>query len=150
MPGKLSQHKIERLLQNEAVGRIGFCADGRVSVVPLNYGYDGECIYAHSSEGEKIAAMRKHPDVCFEIDQWADDGSWKSVIVRGKFEEITGSRNQRTAMRIFTLQMARLIPNYKAMPSHGYVTGINKESDPFKSVVFRIRVKEKSGRFEER
>jgi hypothetical protein len=49
-------------------------------------------------------------------------------------------------MKIFTSQMARLIGNNDAMPSHGHVKGAAKHNDPFKSVVFRIAVSERSGR----
>ena len=150
MPGVLSPTKIESLLQNQAIGRIGCISDGKAYVVPINYGYDGKCLYAHSKDGMKIEIMRENPEVCFEVDQWNEDGSWKSVILWGTFEEIKTIRAQRAAMKVFADQMARLIPHHMSMPSHGFVTGNNKETDPFKSVVFRIVVKEKTGRFEER
>jgi nitroimidazol reductase NimA-like FMN-containing flavoprotein (pyridoxamine 5'-phosphate oxidase superfamily) len=94
--------------------------------------------------------MRQNPEVCFEIDRWEEDGSWKSVIVWGEFEEISSGKSQRAAMKIYSEQVARVIPYHKAMPAHGFVTGVKKENDPFKSVVFKINIKEKSGRFEER
>ena len=150
MLGKLTPAKIEKLLEESAIGRLGCYAEGRIFVVPLNYGYDGKFIYAHSKEGMKIDIMRKNPEVCFEIDEREETGSWRSVIVWGEYEEITGIRNQRAAMKVFTAQQARVIPNYKAMPSHGFVSGLKKENDPFKSIVFRISIREKSGRYEQR
>ncbi len=150
MPGVLSPSKIEKLLQNEAIGRIGCMFEGKIYVVPINYGYDGKYLYAHSKEGLKIEIMRANPEVCFEIDRWEEDGSWKSVILWGTFEEVKTIKNQRAAMKVFAEQMARLIPNYRSMPSHGFVRGSKKESDPFKSVVFRIRVGEKTGRYEDK
>jgi uncharacterized protein len=150
MPGILSSGKVEKMLHNEAIGRLGCSLNGKVYVVPINYGYDGKCIYAHSKEGLKIDAMRDNPEVCFEIDRWEEDGSWKSIILWGEFEEITGIKAQRAAMKVFTTQMARAIPNSKSMPSHGHVRGKKRDADPFKSVVFRINIREKTSRFEER
>lgn len=150
MLGVLSPARIEKLLLGQAIGRIGCQHNGKVYVIPINYGYDGEYLYAHSKEGLKIGIMRKNPDVCFEVDEWEDDGSWKSVICWGKFEEIEGIRAQRAAMKVFATQMSRVIPNYKSMPSHGFVRGAKKINDPFKSVVFRIHIHEKSGRFEKK
>ena len=119
-------------------------------IVPVYYGYDGKNIYAHSAEGSKISAMRENPTVCFEVDHRDADGSWKSALLRGKFEEIIEHKSRLSAMRIFSWQMARLNPDEQSMPSHGYVYGIRSMEDPFKSVVFRIKVHSRSGRTENR
>jgi nitroimidazol reductase NimA-like FMN-containing flavoprotein (pyridoxamine 5'-phosphate oxidase superfamily) len=150
MLGSLTSAKIEKMLIDNAVGRIGCHADGQLYVVPINYGYDGKYLYAHSKEGLKIRIMRQNPEVCFEIDMWQPDGSWKSLILWGTYEEITGIKAQNQAMKVFTKQMSRVIPDYKAMPSHGFVRGLRKDNDPFKSIVFRIKINRKTGRFEER
>jgi uncharacterized protein len=148
MLGALAPSKIERLLSTEAIGRLGCYQQGKVYVVPINYGYDGKCIYAHSKEGLKIDVMRENPAVCFEVDRWEEDGSWQSVIAWGTFEELKPIKGQRAAMKVFADQMARVIPNSRAMPSHGFVRGNKKENDPFKSIVFKINLTEKSGRYE--
>jgi uncharacterized protein len=143
--------EIEGLLYAEALGRIG-CYDEKygVYVVPVNYGYDGKCLYAHSKEGLKVSIMRKNPKVCFEIDHSEENGNWRSVIVHGTFEEIKTIKAQKAAMKIFTDQMARLIDDPAAMPSHGLVRGPNKDKDPFKSVVFKIIITEKTGKRQKR
>ena len=150
MVGVLSPSKIEKLLQSEAIGRLGCQQNGRVYVVPLNFGYDGDYIYAHSKEGLKIEIMRENPEVCFEVDRWEEDGGWRSAIVWGTFEEFSTVKAQRAAMRVYARQMARVIPNYKSMPSHGFVRGNKSYTDPFKSVVFGIRIKERTGRYEKK
>ncbi len=148
MIGILKDKEIEDLLHTQVLGRIGCSSGERMFVVPINYGYDGKCLYAHSKEGMKIDMMRANNNVCFEVDKLEADGSWSSVIVWGVYEEIRNIRSQRAAMKIFTEQMARLIPDPKAMPSHGFVSGAEKTTNPFKSVVFKIRITEKTGRFE--
>jgi uncharacterized protein len=150
MLGELSKNDAETLLQDQVVGRIGCSMEGKIYVVPINYAFDGKYIYAHSKEGLKIEIMRQNPEVCFEVDCYSRNGSWKSVIAWGTFEELKNTKSQRAAMKIFTSQMSRLIPNEKAFPSHGAVKGAEKNNDPFKSVVFRIKISEMTGRFEKR
>jgi nitroimidazol reductase NimA-like FMN-containing flavoprotein (pyridoxamine 5'-phosphate oxidase superfamily) len=90
----LSRSEIDAFLHEELVGRIGCHAGGRTYVVPLIYAYDGQSVYAHSIEGRKLAMMRANPDVCFEVDRY-EDGSWRSVIAEGIFEELDGPAAER-------------------------------------------------------
>src|SRR5436190_2124456 len=94
MIGTLSIQSAKQVLQSNIVGRIG-CHDGtRTYVVPVQYVFDGKCVYAHSVEGMKIHIMRKHPDVCFEVDDIKNLNNWKSVIAWGRYDELT-SEHQR-------------------------------------------------------
>ena len=64
----LARDEIERVLQAQAVGRIGCHANGRTYVVPVSYVYDNGAIYAHSADGQKIRMMRRNPNVFFEVE----------------------------------------------------------------------------------
>lgn len=60
---------IDDILRQATVCRLGLCDDDRPYVVPLNFGYDGECLYFHSArEGRKMEVLRANPKVCFEVD----------------------------------------------------------------------------------
>lgn len=53
--------------------RIGFCDDGEVYIVPLNFGYerkdDTYILYFHGAkEGRKIQLIQKNPHAGFEMD----------------------------------------------------------------------------------
>jgi uncharacterized protein len=149
MLGILNEQQVEKMLYSEVIGRIGCIGnDKMIYVVPINYAYDGEYIYAHSKDGLKTRIMRENPEVCFEIDKYKKNGDWKSVILWGTFEELKSIKSQRMAMKVFTAQMAKQISSYTAMPSHGVVRGADKEKDPFKAIVFRIKITKKTGRFE--
>ena len=110
MLGILSELEIEEFLKSELVGRIGCHSDGVTYVVPVNYIYDGVHIYAHSGQGMKINMMRKDPNICFEIDNIQSIIHWRSVIVWGKFEEITDLHEKQEIMQklisIFVSTMA--------------------------------------------
>ena len=99
MLGQLNAIQIEQLLSHEVVGRIG-CSDGNmVYVVPISYAYDGEYVYCHAREGQKIKIMRNHPDVCFEVDCLHDMANWQSVVTHGIFEELSGSESRNEALK---------------------------------------------------
>jgi len=49
------------------------CADGDVPyVVPVQYAFAGDKLYAFTLPGKKLTIMRKNPHVCLQIDQLKD------------------------------------------------------------------------------
>jgi nitroimidazol reductase NimA-like FMN-containing flavoprotein (pyridoxamine 5'-phosphate oxidase superfamily) len=131
----LPANEIEDLLRTSIVGRIACCGhgvsgDGRPYLVPLAYGYDGESIYAHSGPGRKLDLMRVEPRVTFEVDAAEAPDRWRSVIAEGAFEEISDPDRREYALRTIYRPPATI-------PTLGPQT-----------VVFRIRLTARSGRFE--
>jgi uncharacterized protein len=131
---ELSPEGIEALLRTAIVGRIACCGhgqigDGRPYLVPLAYGYDGESVYAHSGPGRKLDLMRAEPRVTFEVDEAEASDRWRSVIAEGTFEEITDQGQRDTALEV--------IYGGNGVPDLGSQT-----------VVFRIRLTSRSGRYE--
>ena len=131
----LPQQAIEELLRTAIVGRIACCGhgltgDGRPYVVPLAYGYDGEAVYAHSGPGRKLDFMRAEPRVSFEVDAAEAPDRWRSVIAEGTFEEIGDPVERERALRT-------IYPPPAPLPDLGAAT-----------VVFRIRLTARSGRYE--
>jgi nitroimidazol reductase NimA-like FMN-containing flavoprotein (pyridoxamine 5'-phosphate oxidase superfamily) len=126
---ELSRPEIDALLHDELVGRIGCHVDGLTYVVPVIYAYDGDAFYVASREGQKVRMMRTSPDVCFEVDRY-ERGSWRSAIVQGRFEELTGE----DAVHAIELLAARF-----GGSGGGRAAGEG-------TVCFRIRVGELTGR----
>ncbi len=130
----LPSEGIEELLRTAIVGRIACCGhgavgDGRPYLVPLAYGYDGQSIYAHSGPGRKLDLMRAEPRVTFEVDEAQASDRWRSVIAEGTFEEIDDPGERAAALAV--------IYGPEGVPDLGSQT-----------VVFRIRLTSRSGRFE--
>jgi nitroimidazol reductase NimA-like FMN-containing flavoprotein (pyridoxamine 5'-phosphate oxidase superfamily) len=128
--------EIEELLHTALVGRIGCCAHGadgddRPFVVPLAYGYDGAAVYAHSGVGRKIRAMRAQPLVCFEVDRAEAPDRWRSVIADAVFEELTDADARERGLAII------------------YPDPVTRPQLPPETVVYRLRLTAKSGRYEE-
>ncbi|HTR54201.1 MAG TPA: pyridoxamine 5'-phosphate oxidase family protein [Kofleriaceae bacterium] len=149
MIGELRLEEIETLLREQTIGRIGCHARGHTHVFPVTYVYDGRAIYGHTGDGLKVRMMRENPSVCFDVEQLSDLPSWRSVIVVGRFEELHGDEADAAIQRL----VARLdgAPHSEtALPAHGagrVVPGVEMTS-PRQSVVYAIRVEEKTGRFE--
>ena len=149
MLGELTPEEVERVLQSELTGRIGCHADGRTYVVPITYAYRSGSVYCHSAEGLKIRMMRKNPVVCFEVDRVDDVSNWKSVIATGRYEELSG-RGAVAAMDILIGRFAALPGLDEKHPSF-ILRKADAEPSPADGreiVLFRIRLGEKSGRFE--
>ena len=92
---ELAQSEVDAFLRRQLVGRVGCHSDGSTYVVPVIYVWDGDCVYVQSMEGRKIEMMRRNPEVCFEVDEYAPDGSWCSVILRGVYEELGSARTEQ-------------------------------------------------------
>jgi uncharacterized protein len=127
----LDSDGIETLLASSIVGRIA-CnqPDDRPYLVPLAYAYDGESVYAVSGPGRKLELMRADPRVSFEVDRVEQSDMWQSVVAEGEFEEVTDA--DEIQMAVALLEGATGIP--VVMGAH--------------SVVFRLRLTDKSGRYE--
>lgn len=151
MLGDLSQDQIDRLLRAEVVGRIGCHAEQRTYVVPVTYVYDGSAIYGHTSEGMKVRMMRENPEVCFEVDRMENMANWRSVVVRGRFEELRGTAAAH-AMGLLMDRLLPLTPSETAGPTHGIEPSAVHRTDVAGRhvVVYRIVIREKTGRFEQR
>ena len=150
MIGNLTNEEIEEVLKQNVLGRIG-CNDGkRTYVVPVNYVYDGKCIIAHSYEGMKIKMMRKNSDVCFEVDEMKTFTNWKSVIAWGEYQELTDERKRYDAMKLFVDRMLHVKISKSARLPHAAEEAVQPHfpQGNSRSVIYRIVITEKTGRFE--
>jgi uncharacterized protein len=144
MLGELNRDEIEQLLLRTNIGRIGCSADRRVYVVPITYAYDGEAVYAYSADGLKIRTMRANPQVCFEVEHIEDPAHWQTVVGWGQYEELSGADEERAAK----LLLSRLgpLPMSATALTRPRIHGVAQESA--RTTLFRIRLTEKTGRFE--
>jgi uncharacterized protein len=134
MIGLLSENEIDAVLARHRIGRLGCTANDRPYVVPINYFYDGTSIYAFSAPGRKIDVMREQPLVAFQIDEIESESSWRSVMVEGVYQELSGREREAAVSQLAN--------------NNGLVA--KSLSSPDRIIVFRIDVNERSGRFESR
>lgn len=148
MLGKLTDSEIDSLLMSEDVGRIGCHIDGKTLVVPITYAYDGARILCHSKVGEKIEAMRRNPSVCFEVDHIRGLRNWQSILIQGRYRELTGN-DASIAIAFLTDQLKAKGPSETL-----HFEPERKTLMPLPAgaengfVVYCIEIESKSGRFE--
>ena len=150
MLGELTPEQINAVLFNEVVGRIGCSGDGRTYIVPITYVFDGEAVYGHSADGLKIKMMRANPNVCFQVDQRENLANWRSVVAWGVYEELQG----KEALDALQILVARLMPLVTSetlrLPDGPSLPAARPVIDAPKTIMYRIRLVERTGRFEKR
>ncbi|MCC6289845.1 MAG: pyridoxamine 5'-phosphate oxidase family protein [Chitinophagaceae bacterium] len=146
MVSNLTEIQIDELLERQIVGRIGCSINNKIYVVPISYAYEGNSIYVHTYEGMKIDAMRGNPEVCFEVDDYADMANWQSVIAWGRFEEITDPEDRAAAIQIL---LHRNLPMRSSETTHiGEHWPFFTDNESIEGIIFRIVIAEKTGRRE--
>lgn len=137
MLGKLTAAEIDHVLRRQHIGRLGVASEDRVYIFPVSYGYDGEFIYVVSQDGLKVKLMQRRSEVCFEVEAIDSPTVWRTVLVHGSYEELHYDENRERALSLIAEQ-ARSTPLSLA-PYTGRPESMH---------VYRIRVKEATGRFE--
>ena len=147
MLGELNETQIDSLLLSQVVGRIG-CTDGKSPyITPVTYVFDGKDIIGQTKEGLKLKIMRKNPRVCFEVDVMSGMTNWQSVIITGTFCELKGKKADKAREYLFE----HVMPLMTSSSIHSHEHEVDDEVDDsnrVKPVMYRIKIKEKSGRFE--
>ncbi len=149
MLGELTKDQIEDILKSNVIGRLGCCSQQKMYVVPVTYCYDGEFVFGHTVEGMKVKMLRENPSCCLEVDIMKNMTNWKSVIAWGIFEELKDKEAEQ-AMEKLIARLAPLIPSETSHPQRmGPSSGTRTSTFAKNPVIYRIRLTEKSGRFEE-
>ncbi|RTE55225.1 flavin mononucleotide-binding protein [Arenibacter aquaticus] len=93
----LNTEACKHLLDANYIGRIGYISKNNADIIPITYYYDADqhSIISYSGEGFKIDAMRKNESVSFQVDEIESVNQWKSVLLYGTFEELSGSDAKR-------------------------------------------------------
>lgn len=147
MTGELNTTQINNLLSSQVVGRLGCSLRNQAYIVPVTFAYDGIYIYGQTTEGTKLNILRKNQKVCFEVDTMTDMKNWQSVIIFGTFEELKNKEAEQTREflfnRIFPLSTSSTI-HTEGSAGNGKVA----DNAKFKDILYRIKIKTVTGRFE--
>ena len=135
---ELTRAQCDALLERNHVGRIAFTFRDRVDIEPVHYVYAKGWLYGRTSPGTKLATLRHHPWIAFEVDEIEDLHDWRSVIVHGAVHlpDGEGSATERDAYESTLALIRHLVP-------HALEPG---DPTPERQVLFRIHVDEVTGR----
>lgn len=136
------------LLGRNYIGRLSYIYGKSPFILPITYYHDPEekCIISYSAEGHNLEAMRNYDIVSLQVDDIKSVQSWKSVMVQGKFQEVTGSEAKyylhkfangvRTAMLMRGEEVPLFIKEFSS-----------KLDDRGLPVVYRITITEIIGKY---
>ncbi len=108
---------IEDILKRARICHLALCDGAKPYVVPMNYGYDGNCLYLHSArEGRKIDIIKRNNLVAFSIfvDEQMVTGDtackfttrYRSVMGEGKITLVDDADKKEEALRIIMRHQA--------------------------------------------
>jgi nitroimidazol reductase NimA-like FMN-containing flavoprotein (pyridoxamine 5'-phosphate oxidase superfamily) len=89
--------KIRKIIKKATICRLGLVEGGEAYIVPVNFGYENNCLYFHSAlHGRKIELIRKNRKISFEIEgdysvergKSGCDVKYQSIIGRGSADVI--------------------------------------------------------------
>ena len=118
------QNKIEEIIKNNNVCRLGFCDGEFPYVIGINYGYKDRTFYFHTpKEGRKINIIKKNNNVCIEIEEKVEivkselpcnwGTKYKSVIGFGKIELINNPDEIKQGLTILMEQFTGKYENFE-------------------------------------
>jgi len=129
------------ILSHERLGRLACVHAGQPYITPLFFVYHSDAIYSFSTIGQKIDWMRANPLVCVEIDEVKTARQWSSVIVFGRYEELS---REYEADRQLAYNLLHQRPNWW---EPGYANTAHSASEPrLELIYFRIHIGQITGR----
>jgi nitroimidazol reductase NimA-like FMN-containing flavoprotein (pyridoxamine 5'-phosphate oxidase superfamily) len=136
---EMVQGEMVALLLRGKFGHLGCSRDGHPYVVPMHYAYDSESLYFFTTEGTKTEYISANHEVCFQVEEIADDSRWASVMVFGRAERVTKPDESERAMQLITERNPTLTPalNETKIGSWKRLSNI---------VIFRVRPQSVHGR----
>ena len=82
------------------VARLACARNDQPYIVPIDLHLDGEFLYGCTTLGQHVEWMRRNPLVCVEVDSVVGHGQWRSVVVFGRYEELTDNHEYEASRRI--------------------------------------------------
>lgn len=81
------------LLENNYIGNLAYIFRNQPFIAPITYYFVKQLniIIGYSAEGHKITAMRKNNAVSLQVGEIDSVNNWKSILVHGTYDELTGS-----------------------------------------------------------
>jgi nitroimidazol reductase NimA-like FMN-containing flavoprotein (pyridoxamine 5'-phosphate oxidase superfamily) len=139
----LTQDECRGALAQFNFGRLACARDDQPYLVPIYFAYDGRHIYGFSTPGQKIDWMRSNPRVCLEADERTSHDRWTSVVVSGRYEELTDTPELATerAHAQRALQERASWWEYATIPAAEW----RRKSEPFMPIFYRIHIEKMTG-----
>lgn len=139
----LNSEECLKMLRDNYIGRLAYVQGKNPYVIPITYYYynhTNKSLISYSGEGHKIDSMRKNKLVSLEVDKIDSINKWKSVLVHGEFEEVSGIYAKKL-LHEFAIGVKDLINSKKENEVESikeFSNKLNPEGKP--PIVYRIKI----------
>lgn len=131
----------EIVLKNAKFCHLAFAVDNEPYLVTVNYGYDKDFLYFHSSQkGKKIEMMEKNPNICYELNYVGEIYSnknacnwgtkYRSLIGRGKAELLVTDADKVTGLKA-------IMNKYSGSSDHDFNENVMHHTN-----IYRIKIED--------
>jgi len=140
---EMTEDECRQALARANFGRLGCARDNQPYVVPISFAYDGRDVYGFSTPGQKIEWMRVNPLVCLEVDERVSIEQWSSVVVFGRYQELTDAPELVTDRILAETALRRNGAwwDYTKIPSAEW----RRKSGTFTAIFYRIIIEGLTG-----
>lgn len=128
----MSRGEMLALLLRGGYGHLGCSRDNHPYVVPMHYAFDSQALYFFTTDGTKTEFMAANHEVCFQVEEVTDARRWRSVMLTGRAERVTGDEEMERAMQLITERNPMLVPALNE-------TRVGAWKRPGKIAVYRVR-----------
>src|ERR1700690_812634 len=130
-------------LKSMRLGRLACAKDAQPYITPFYFSFAGNYLYSFSTVGQRIEWMRENPLVCVETDEVMSSQDWVSIIIFGRYQELTDTAEWEQERAI----AHELLQRYPDWWEPGYAkTKIDGRDRPLDPVYFRIEITKTTGR----
>jgi hypothetical protein len=129
-------------LAGSHLGRLACANQSQPYVTPFYFAYHSPWIYSFSTVGQKIEWLRANPLACIEVDKITSPQEWTSVVVFGRYEELTKTIDDHAAREF----AHKLLQQHQLWWEPGYArTILHGAPRPLDPVYYRLSIDEISG-----
>lgn len=139
---EMTQQEIKVLLGRTRIGRLACSYEGQPYIVPLSFAYNSVYLYSLTTAGQKVDWMRKNPKVCVQFDEVHTTNVWQSVLVIGRFEELTSDSQHIDARNTAHQLLSKSAEWWEPAFVRTVIRGQERALEP---VYFRIAISETTG-----
>ena len=148
MIGTLNPQEIEAFVASNYIAYLA-CSDNNTPyIVPITYFYDepNNSLISYTTEGKKISILRENPQISLIVSEIDDLNNWKTVLLEGKFEELSGMA-EINAVQTLSSKLTKLISE-KQQKEVSFINEVARINEENPKVIYRIHLQNKSGRYE--
>jgi len=121
---KMKSEECREFLARQEVGRLACARDSQPYIVPIHFVYEPDHLYGFTTPGRKVEWMRLNPLVCVQADEVLNQDTWTSVVVLGRYEELSETREyseeRNKAQSLLVKRISWWLTAYAASVARGH------------------------------